>query len=435
MKEKINRRDFIKLSGLALSAIALPLNISLPILTENKLELCDNIQSADKITTWIYPYPSFNEKGKSLPMKIFEDQLAYLNKANYQCLTSQQYSQFLKGEGSFNPRSVVLGFNVDEDKNIKSDGIILNVWRDEVIPLLRKYSLHGMWFINPSAVESIENGITWKELDKWNKEGLISITEKYVKSLAITTLSPLVVDYNDETSSSMPGYGYPVLGTMHTKDYHRSFNEVLAAEGTQVTVESTSSVQQVEITSLDLLPDIFFRNQLMKPTIIVLHTDDQDGDNWKNWNASLTKKALFSMNKAVHFSVDMIGSLQLSKIWWDQCKSETLFPMIEFSSWPPRGGAAHFNACAISIEMAGRGYNRYFDKDTPNDLKNIIYRTANHATDLTSNLIQILRLDINSVFGHYQVSLRGKTDPGERFMKDLFIPLLYKKLKTNIPTL
>ncbi len=435
MRELISRRDFLKISSIALGSIISPVN-KLPFISiENKPELCDQIQSADKITTWIYPYPSFNQGDTSLPLKILEDQLSYLNKANYQCLTFKQYSQFLKGEGSFSPLSIVLGFRVEEDKNIEVNGTILNVWRDEVIPLLRKNNLHGILFISPSAVKSIENGITWEELNKWKREGLISVTGKYIESAEIATLSPLVVDYNYETSSTMPGYGYPVLGTKKSEDYHRSFNEVLAAEGTQVTIESTPSVQQVEITSLDLLPDNFFRNQLMKPTMIILHTDDQDGNNWKNWNANLTKKALFSMNKAVHFSVDMIGSLQLSKIWWDVCKSQALFPMIEFSSWPPRGGAAHLNACAISIEMAGRGFNRYFDKDTPNELKNIIYATADRATELTADLLQILRLDISSVFGHYQVSLRGKSDPGEKFMKDLFIPLLHKKLKTSIPSL
>ena len=118
MRELISRRDFLKISSIALGSIISPVN-KLPFISiENKPELCDQIQSADKITTWIYPYPSFNQGDTSLPLKILEDQLSYLNKANYQCLTFKQYSQFLKGEGSFSPLSIVLGFRVEEDKNI-----------------------------------------------------------------------------------------------------------------------------------------------------------------------------------------------------------------------------------------------------------------------------------------------------------------------------
>ena len=505
----ISRRDFLKVGGLALGALTLRPDLWPVVSPETGQEQCEQKQSADRITAWMYPYPSFDEAETSLPKHILESQLGYVRSAGYRCLTDKKFAQFLRDGGSWNPLSIVLGFRVDEDRNIETDVAIWNVWRDGVIPLLLKYGLHGIWFIKPSAIESIPDGLTWEDLAKWNKKGIISIgscgmsrldmsesnpetiyaeargskvqvekalrdagsttsvigfaypleripenTEKIWMAgyqfalgrrvgkegensamladsmpLSLPTLSPLVENEWFGISSTMPGYGYPVLGSRYSKDGHRSFNEVLAAEGTQITIESTPSALPVEMAPPDLLPDGLFRNQLMRPTMIIIHTDDQSMTQWEYWNAHRTKNALFAMNKAVHFATDSNGSLQLSKAWQNPCERQVLFPMIDFVPWPPRGGAAHLNACALSIELAGSGYNRYFDQDAPDELKSIIYVTAKHASNLTVHLLEVLGLGIENVFGHYQVSLRGKTDPGERFMNELFIPLVQEKLK------
>jgi hypothetical protein len=94
----------------------------------------------------------------------------------------------------------------------------------------------------------------------------------------------------------------------------------------------------------------------------------------------------------------------------------------------PLGGAFDFNHEAISIEMVGNFYNRLVTGPASEQFKQIVTATTERTVALVAQLMALGKIPYERVVGHYEVSIRNKIDPGNRYMDEYFRPLLRQSL-------
>lgn len=148
---------------------------------------------------------------------------------------------------------------------------------------------------------------------------------------------------------------------------------------------------------------------LVKPGGIVLHTDDQSGNNFEHWTTDRTFHALQERGTDAHFAVGLDGVSQFLEMYPGFCA-------------PSRAAPGFGNY--ISIEMCGRDYNCILDPDQ-NAVKRQSVETITATTiALVTKLMRHYGIDFDKVLGHYEASASGKSDPGEKYMDEYFRPLL-----------
>ena len=196
-----------------------------------------------------------------------------------------------------------------------------------------------------------------------------------------------------------------------------TFDEMMRQNITPVTIQKIEEVLKLKET----YPEISFgkikelptteeqKENLIRPAGIIIHTDDQAGDDFGRWITDKTYIGLESRKTDVHFSVGVDGVAQFLIMYKDFC----MFT---------RGARGFGNY--ISIEMCGRDYNLYFDEKTSPDKKKIIELITERTVSLVERLMEQYDISPDNVLGHYQASASGKSDPGKDYMENLFLPFL-----------
>ncbi len=192
-----------------------------------------------------------------------------------------------------------------------------------------------------------------------------------------------------------------------------TFDRLMILASTPVTKETIKS-----ITGKDSEPIYFgkfmevprdpdFGDILVRPLGIIVHTDDQGGNDWQSWNSETTYFGLIGQKTDVHLGVGLNGVTQY-------------LPMYKEGFVTPTRGASGF-ASFINIELSGRDYNDVINPNAPPEKIQTI-------KNITTELIQLLK-DIKKVYpwidldrdllGHLEASASGKTDPGADYMNYL----------------
>lgn len=194
-----------------------------------------------------------------------------------------------------------------------------------------------------------------------------------------------------------------------------SFGERLALNETPVNYDQLTQAKEVVFGSrVKLLPEKTYGQRLMRPGMIVIHTDGQNGDRPDTWSSDTTYRGLEAMEKSVHFAVDKNSVLQMMPSYVSK-EQGFWFSMIPIPAFG-KGGAAGVNEWAISIEMAGREYDRLFDPKAPYEVRESIGNTTLQCLNLVWILMKACNISIDRVVGHNEISNLGKSDPGEKFM-------------------
>jgi peptidoglycan/xylan/chitin deacetylase (PgdA/CDA1 family) len=183
-KEKesvLTRRDFLKVAGMySLAATIWPPDRPFPNFKERPvLKKPNPLTEAVKLPSLEYHDPNFvASKDAFMTPDVFLAQLDWLKKANYYTPTAEETYGFLKGEKLLPNPSVVIRFDLGVDKMDKEKN--KSVWPD-VFENLKKRNLHALVFFIHSAVESVENGLTWKDVVRYVENGTISVCSHGLK--------------------------------------------------------------------------------------------------------------------------------------------------------------------------------------------------------------------------------------------------------------
>ena len=131
-----------------------------------------------------YHYSTFYFDGVAMQTNWFLEQMQWLADQGFDTLTIDELAAYV--EGSYQPpeRSVALTFDV----GISNFDDYLNV----VIPALRRYGHHGIFFVQTQGVlDECDGTFTcWPSLAEWYAEGLISIGSHTVYHRDFNTLPP-----------------------------------------------------------------------------------------------------------------------------------------------------------------------------------------------------------------------------------------------------
>lgn len=138
------------------------------------------------------------------PFQVFENQLKWLKKMNYQTLNFQEVYDYIINDKEIPKKSIFLTFD---------DGYLDNYVF--AYPLLKKYGMKGTIFVNPDFVdkskkarknideiesdESIENlksngFCNWNELKKMDREGVLDV-QSHAKTHTWYPISDKIIDF------------------------------------------------------------------------------------------------------------------------------------------------------------------------------------------------------------------------------------------------
>lgn len=167
-----------------------------------------------------------------------------------------------------------------------------------------------------------------------------------------------------------------------------------------------------------VLPKTAYINKIIIPDTIILHTDDQSGHTPKRWFSTTTWNGLAGRDnggRSTHFGIGLDGVGQF-------------LPMYKNGVVQCRGAGSEFDSHTIQIEMGGRDYNNMLTgKASPETVQSIEIITA-RAVDLVISLMETYDIPFENIMGHYQVVGSGKTDPGNLYFEEYFLPLLESKI-------
>lgn len=171
------------------------------------------------------------------------------------------------------------------------------------------------------------------------------------------------------------------------------------------------------------LPETCYKNDLIKPDYIVIHTDDQSGDCPENWETKRTFRGL-GQTKSSHFAVSQDGILQMLPMYEDN----VVYAIGTAPQWDDSGIFHDYNAMSIQIEMGGRNFNDIITGTASETMVEVIEITTEKTIGLVVELMDFYEIPIENIVGHYQIG-RGKTDPGNLYFEEYFIPNLITALK------
>ena len=480
-EREISRRDFLKLTGLGLGALALR---KLRPLGQERVELSltgREIESrilADKIPVLEYHYPGYSDGGVALPEDFYNSQIKYLVDGGYRTVSDKEFNLFLNGGNNLPAKTVAL--RIDQGAAHFDEF-------EKMIDVLKAKGLSAMVFV--ATGEQISDS-QWQKMADWQKNGIISIgshsathpdfrqisnssasfeainskrtiekrlADFRVKAEVISFSFPYdsVPDNIDflksagykfclggnlfgvKNNSARPGmylipslYPYVSQNLLEITKANASnnplayslsggytFDELIRMNTTPVTVSEIEKILKLKET----YPEISFgkinelpvsdtqKEFLIRPVGVVVHTDDQSGNNFEKWTTDKTYNGLYSRDIDAHFSVGVDGISQFLKMYKDFC----MFT---------RGAKGFGNY--ISIEMCGRDYGIFFDDKTLAAKKRVIRMITEQTVTLVKRLAEQYGFSTNNVLGHYQASASGKSDPGKDYMEKLFLPLL-----------
>ena len=202
-----------------------------------------------------------------------------------------------------------------------------------------------------------------------------------------------------------------------------TFDSLIFSNLTPITVQAVENVTNANYSELAFgkiryLPTSPEQERhLTKPEGIIIHTDDQSGLNFRNWNTNATYETLVGRTLDVHFTVGLDGVNQFLKMYKDLVT-------------PTRAATGFSNY--ISIEMCGRDYNDILAASANSEKKKSIETITLMTVQLVKTLAQTFQIDFAKILGHYEATAAGKTDPGQNYMDNYFRPLLFASLQKDI---
>lgn len=331
-----------------------------------------NLSDNSRITVWKYWGSNYSGPNGKMYPELFDLQLRYLTERGYQTLNYDEVLSFLSGQ-IFPVKATILAFETGLDQV-------------EVIETLERYQLKAVSF------KSLPNDL------------------RLVK-LSANTTSAAIRLFGKRSSVLMP-----VLGNQRTaiKTFgtHQGFNE------TPVLLSILGNPPQIWLTESKLLPSTCISERLMQPRYIVIHTDGNTSKP-ELWLAEKTWQYLSGQRFGIHFIADANKVWQTTSIysgnpaWW---------PML------PQGGAKGINHEAISIEMAGSGYGGIVTGTISEVTKTAIEQTTQKTIDLVVQIMNRSGIPYERVVGHFELSIEGKTDPGQKYLNEYFRPRLRQVL-------
>jgi peptidoglycan/xylan/chitin deacetylase (PgdA/CDA1 family) len=158
----------------------------------------------------------------------FKDQLSWLATNDFQALTSAELAAFVSGRWTPASRAVALTFDVGASHFDDYAGV--------VIPALRRFRLHAIFFVMPSQTrEACDGGLAcWPDLLAWRDEGLIDLESHSLTHYDFATLPPerLALDIAGSKAAIEARTGQPVLGLSYPFDsLNPAAVDLLAAAG------------------------------------------------------------------------------------------------------------------------------------------------------------------------------------------------------------
>ena len=208
-----------------------------------------------------------------------------------------------------------------------------------------------------------------------------------------------------------------------------SFVNTLISNENQIPLDESWSGHELQLgDSLNLLPEEeILTGNLTNPALIVIHTDSQKEEMYETWNTQNTYNGLNGSRRkiAVNFGVDAKGTAQFTQIFRRENKLWIPIPQKEHE------GASGIGS-AINIEMSGIGYESVFENGENPGKKKVVLETIENTAELVANIINLSNgnLKLEDVVGHLDVSVKGKSDPGEKTMQ-LLRSIIERKLITK----
>lgn len=395
----LSRRDFLKLAGTAIITYGLRPD---EWFTEESLSGSELEQRvpATKIPVIEYHYPGFSEAGVQMPKDLLIAQLDYLQEGNFKTLTDTELAGFLDYSAVFPAKSVAL--RIDQGAAHFSEFA-------SMIDEVRKRGFHAMVFVTTGEQFTQDN---WDRLTGWVGEGVISFSpDSRINEAKSPRLYPYVAGSTLEilaANARNNPRSIPLIGGY-------TFEKLVSLNLTPVTVQTIESITD------DQYPEYVFAKcrylptsqeqaeHLTKPEGIVIHTDDQSGTDWLNWDTKRTYNGLFDRGIDTHFAVGRNGVDQYLKMYKDVAT-------------PTRGAVGFSNY--ISIEMCGRDYNDIFDASADVEKRKAIEEITMKTVRLAVWLMDTYQIGLNTILGHYAATASGKTDPGQKYMEEYFMSLL-----------
>jgi peptidoglycan/xylan/chitin deacetylase (PgdA/CDA1 family) len=143
-----------------------------------------------------------------------EAQLPWLMQAGFHTLSSAELAGFVAGTQPAPARSAALTFDVAASH--------LDEYSQAIIPALRRYHPHAIFFVMPSQTRDTRDGqmACWPSWLAWRDEGLISIESHSFYHFDYARLSPERLAYNGAHSRAaiQAKTGQPVLGLCYPFD-------------------------------------------------------------------------------------------------------------------------------------------------------------------------------------------------------------------------
>jgi peptidoglycan/xylan/chitin deacetylase (PgdA/CDA1 family) len=175
--------------------------------------------AANPVTTRVpileYHYSTFH-MGDDVIMTTewFESQMQWLDDHEFATLSSKEFVAFLEGDFLPPARSVLLTFDVGYSH--------FDDYANVVIPALRRYQFHGVFFVLASKAQEECDGehTCWPSLLAWRDEGLISIESHTLYHQDYTALTPEEIKWDAGRSKEIieTHTGEPVLGLCYPFD-------------------------------------------------------------------------------------------------------------------------------------------------------------------------------------------------------------------------
>ncbi|MEP7357180.1 MAG: polysaccharide deacetylase family protein [Anaerolineales bacterium] len=164
------------------------------------------------IIEYHYATFTFSQQVRMRP-EWLEAQLRWLADNHFHTLTSAELAEFVR-QGGAPAHSAALTFDVGWTHFDEYSGVI--------VPALRRYGLHAIFFVLPSRTSETCDGLTtcWPLLLAWQNEGLISIESHSLYHVDYTTLSPQDIERDAAHSKSIieAHTGQPVRGLCYPFD-------------------------------------------------------------------------------------------------------------------------------------------------------------------------------------------------------------------------
>jgi hypothetical protein len=232
---------------------------------------------------------------------------------------------------------------------------------------------------------------------------LVPCIYPYVLQKDLDTLKPGT--YNPRAVYLVSGYTFDDVIYMNTTPI--TLADIEGVIGEDYPEESFAEFKELPVSDEQ-------KKTLVRPAGIIIHTDGNDGNSWNSWTTSSTYNGLLQRKTDSHFAVDRQGAAQFLKMYPDFCT-------------PTRGALGFMDY--ISIEMGGRDYNDVLDPQANAEKVAVIKDITSNTISLVKTLIEQYGIDPANVLGHYQATAYvRKTDPGQEYMEQYFLPLLQQAL-------